>query len=147
MIHAGLGADSVYLWTLPMFHCNGWCFPWAVTAVAARHLTMRAVDPELAWELIDSEGVTHYNGAPTVQLMILNHPRAHRLERPVTAMVAAAPPSPTLFARMSELNFRVVHVYGLTETYGPITVCPEQEAWRELPPEQRARYLARQGQA
>jgi len=147
VIHAGLGADSVYLWTLPMFHCNGWCFPWAVTAVAARHVTMRAVDPELAWELIDSEGVTHYNGAPTVQLMILNHPRAHRLERPVTAMVAAAPPSPTLFARMSELNFRVVHVYGLTETYGPITVCPEQDAWRELPLEQRARYLARQGQA
>ena len=147
VIHAGLGADSVYLWTLPMFHCNGWCFPWAVTAVAARHVTMRAVDPELAWELIDSEGVTHYNGAPTVQLMILNHPRAHRLERPVTAMVAAAPPSPTLFARMSELNFRVVHVYGLTETYGPITVCPEQETWRELPPEQRAKYLARQGQA
>ncbi len=147
VIHAGLGADSVYLWTLPMFHCNGWCFPWAVTAVAARHVTMRAVDAELTWDLIDSEGVTHYNGAPTVQLMILNHPRAHRLERPVTAMVAAAPPSPTLFARMSELNFRVVHVYGLTETYGPITVCPEQEAWRELPPAQRARYLARQGQA
>ena len=147
VIHAGLGTDSVYLWTLPMFHCNGWCFPWAVTAVAARHVTMRAVDPELAWELIDSERVTHYNGAPTVQLMILNHPRAHRLERPVTAMVAAAPPSPTLFARMSELNFRVVHVYGLTETYGPITVCPEQETWHELPLEQRARYLARQGQA
>ena len=147
VIHAGLAADSVYLWTLPMFHCNGWCFPWAVTAVAARHVTMRAVDPGLAWELIDSEGVTHYNGAPTVQLMILNHPRAHRLERPVTAMVAAAPPSPTLFARMSELNFRVVHVYGLTETYGPITVCPEQDAWRGLPPAQRARYLARQGQA
>jgi fatty-acyl-CoA synthase len=147
VIHAGLGTDSVYLWTLPMFHCNGWCFPWAVTAVAARHVTMRAVDPELAWELIDSEGVTHYNGAPTVQLMILNHPRAHRLERPVTAMVAAAPPSPTLFARMSELNLRVVHVYGLTETYGPITVCPEQETWHKLPPEQRARHLARQGQA
>ncbi len=147
VIHAGLGTDSVYLWTLPMFHCNGWCFPWAVTAVAARHVTMRTVDPGPAWELIDSEGVTHYNGAPTVQLMILNHPRAHRLERPVTAMVAAAPPSPTLFARMSELNFRVVHVYGLTETYGPITVCPEQETWHELPLEQRARYLARQGQA
>jgi fatty-acyl-CoA synthase len=147
VIHAGLAGDSVYLWTLPMFHCNGWCFPWAVTAIAARHVTMRAVDPELAWDLIDSEGVTHYNGAPTVQLMILNHPRAHRLQRPVTAMVAAAPPSPTLFARMSELNFRVVHVYGLTETYGPITVCPEQEEWRELPAQQRARFLARQGQA
>jgi fatty-acyl-CoA synthase len=147
VIVAGLGNDSAYLWTLPMFHCNGWCFPWAVTAVAARHVTMRAVDPELIWELIDGEGVTHYNGAPTVQLMVLNHPRAHRLERPVTAMVAAAPPSPTLLARMSELNFHVVHVYGLTETYGPITVCPEQEGWHELPVEQRARYLARQGQA
>jgi fatty-acyl-CoA synthase len=147
VIHARLGPDSVYLWTLPMFHCNGWCFPWAVTAVAARHVTIRAVDPELVWDLIDAEGVTHYNGAPTVQLMILNHPRAHRLERPVTAMVAAAPPSPTLLARMSELNFRVVHVYGLTETYGPITVSPEQEGWDDLPVAERARHLARQGQA
>ena len=147
VIVTGMGTDSAYLWTLPMFHCNGWCFPWAVTAVAARHVTMRAVDPGLIWELIDGEGVTHYSGAPTVQLMVVNHPRAHRLARPVTAMVAAAPPSPTLLARMSELNFRVVHVYGLTETYGPITVCPEQEAWRELPVSQRAKYLARQGQA
>jgi fatty-acyl-CoA synthase len=147
VIIAGMDTDSVYLWTLPMFHCNGWCFPWAVTAVAGRHVTVRAVDPELVWDLIDDEGVTHYNGAPTVQLMVINHPRAHRLERPVTAMVAAAPPSPTLFARMTELNFRIVHVYGLTETYGPITVSPEQEAWRELPLEQRAQRLARQGQA
>src|SRR5215472_2754212 len=147
VIVAGLSADSAYLWTLPMFHCNGWCFSWAVTAVAARHVTMRAVDPQRVWELIDGEGVTHYNGAPTVQLMVLNHPRAHRLDRPVTAMVAAAPPSPRLFARMSELNFRVVHVYGLTETYGPVTVCPEQETWHELPLAERARYLARQGQA
>jgi acyl-CoA synthetase (AMP-forming)/AMP-acid ligase II len=141
VIIAGMGPDSVYLWTLPMFHCNGWCFPWAVTAAPARHVTMRAVDPQRVWELIDGEGVTHYNGAPTVQLMIINHPRAHRLERPVTVMVAAAPPSPTLFARMSELNFGIVHVYG------PTTVCPEQEAWPELPLEQRATYLARQGQA
>ena len=147
VIVAGMSADSVYLWTLPMFHCNGWCFPWAVTAATARHVTMRAVDAQRVWELIDSEGVTHYNGAPTVQLMIINHPRAHRLDRPVTAMVAAAPPSPTLLARMSELNFRIVHVYGLTETYGPITVCPEQEHDRELPVAQRAKYLARQGQA
>ncbi len=147
VIVAGLSADSAYLWTLPMFHCNGWCFPWAVTAVAARHVTMRAVDPERIWDLIDREGVTHYNGAPTVQLMVINHPRAHRLDRPVTAMVAAAPPSPTLLGRMSELNFRIVHVYGLTETYGPITVSPEQEGWAELPVDQRAKYLARQGQA
>jgi acyl-CoA synthetase (AMP-forming)/AMP-acid ligase II len=147
VIHAGMGADSVYLWTLPMFHCNGWCFPWAVTAAAARHVALRAVDPEIIWQLIDEEGVTHYNGAPTVQLMIVNHPRAHRLEQPVTALVAAAPPSPTLLARMTELNLRIVHVYGLTETYGPVTVCPSQEEWDELPIEQRARLLARQGQA
>src|SRR5215472_5654426 len=146
VIHAGLGSDSVYLWTLPMFHCNGWCFPWAVTAAAARHVTIRAVEPQLVWDLIDGEGVTHYNGAPTVQLMIINHPRAHRLDRPVTAMVAAAPPSPTLLARMSELNFNVVHVYGLTETYGPITVSPEQDGWDELGVAERARHLARQGQ-
>jgi fatty-acyl-CoA synthase len=147
VIVAEMNPDSVYLWTLPMFHCNGWCFPWAVTAVGARHVSLRAVNPELIWRLIDDEGVTHYNGAPTVQLMIINHPQAHRLDRPVTAMVAAAPPSPTLLARMVELNFRIVHVYGLTETYGPITVCPVQEDWDELPLERRANLLARQGQA
>jgi fatty-acyl-CoA synthase len=147
VIVAGLSPQSVYLWTLPMFHCNGWCFPWAVTAVAATHVLLRAVDPDVVWKLIDREGVTHYNGAPTVQLMIINHPKAHRLEQPVTAMVAASPPSPTLLARLAELNFRIVHVYGLTETYGPITVCPTQEGWEELPVEQRARLLARQGQA
>jgi fatty-acyl-CoA synthase len=147
VIVAGMSPDSVYLWTLPMFHCNGWCFPWAVTAVAARHVALHAVDPDLVWQLIDEEGVTHYNGAPTVQLMIINHPKAHRLEPPVTAMVAASPPSPTLLARMSELNFRIVHVYGLTETYGPITTCPTQEDSQQLPLEQRAKLLARQGQA
>jgi fatty-acyl-CoA synthase len=147
VIVAGMSAESVYLWTLPMFHCNGWCFPWAVTAVAARHVALRAVDPDLVWQLIDEEGVTHFNGAPTVQLMIINHPRAHRLEQPVTAMVAASPPSPTLLARMAELNFRIVHVYGLTETYGPITVCPDQDEWQQLSLEQRAKLLARQGQA
>jgi fatty-acyl-CoA synthase len=108
---------------------------------------LRAVDPDLIWRLIDGEGVTHYSGAPTVHQMIVNHPEAHRLEQPVTAMVAASPPSPTLLARMTELNFRIVHVYGLTETYGPITVCPTQERWGELPVEQRAKLLARQGQA
>ena len=116
-------------------------------ASTGRHVPLRTVDPELIWRLIDREGVTHYNGAPTVQLMIINHPDAHRLERAVTAMVAAAPPSPTLLARMVELNLRAVHVYGLTETYGPITVCPVQEDWAELPLERRAMLLARQGQA
>ncbi len=147
VIVAGLSAGSVYLWTLPMFHCNGWCFPWAVTAVAARHVTMRAIDPQAIWDAIDHEGVTTYCAAPTVQLMIINHDRAHRVERRVTALVAAAPPSPTLLERMEELNFAVVHVYGLTETYGPTTICPEQESWRGLPPDARAVLLARQGQA
>ncbi|HLY50379.1 MAG TPA: acyl--CoA ligase family protein [Solirubrobacteraceae bacterium] len=146
VIVAGMNPDSVYLWTLPMFHCNGWCFPWAVTATGARHVALRAIDAGVIWRLIDEEGITHYNGAPTVQLMVINHPAAHRLEQAVTAMVAAAPPSPTLLARMAELNFRIVHVYGLTETYGPITVCPAQEAWHELPIAERAKLLSRQGQ-
>ena len=147
MLVAGLSPASVYLWTLPMFHCNGWCFPWAVTAAAGTHVTIRGVDAGLVWDLFEAEGVTAYCGAPTVQLMIVNDARAHRLERPVTAVVAGAAPSPTLFARMSELNLRAVHVYGLTETYGPTTVSPEQDGWSDLPLEQRARLLARQGQA
>jgi fatty-acyl-CoA synthase len=147
VIHASLSTDSVYLWTLPMFHCNGWCFPWAVTAAAARHVSLRNVDADEVWRLIDDEGVTNYNGAPTVHWMIIDHPRAHRLNEPVIAMVAASPPSPTLFARMGDLNFKIVHVYGLTETYGPTTVSPEQESWVNLSDEERARLLARQGQA
>ncbi len=147
VIVAGMSPESVYLWTLPMFHCNGWCFPWAVTAVGARHVALRAVDADRVWQLIDEERVTHYCGAPTVHLMIINAPGAHSLEQPVTAIVAASPPSPTLLARMAELNFRPVHVYGLTETYGPITVCPVQEESEQLPLEQRAKLLARQGQA
>jgi fatty-acyl-CoA synthase len=146
-IVADLSPASVFLWLQPMFHCNGWCFGWAVTAVGGRHVTIRSVDPDLTWDLIDAEGVTNFNGAPTVQLMVINHPKAHRVEPHVTVVVAAAPPSPTLFARMDELNFRVVHVYGLTETYGPITMCPEQTEWRELPVAERAALLARQGQA
>jgi fatty-acyl-CoA synthase len=87
---AGLSQDSVFLWLQPMFHCNGWCFTWAVTAVAGRHVTIRKVDPELIWDLIDAEGVTNFCGAPTVQLTIINHREAHRVERPVTVAVAAA---------------------------------------------------------
>jgi fatty-acyl-CoA synthase len=143
---SGLQPDSTYLWTLPMFHCNGWCFPWAVTAVGATHVTIRRVDAGEVWRLIDEEGVTHYNGAPTVQLSVVNHPGAHRVEPAVTVLVAAAPPSPTLFARMAELNLRVVHVYGLTETYGPITVSPWLPAWEAEAPAEQARLRARQGQ-
>src|SRR5690349_5001124 len=145
VIEAELGHHPVYLWTLPMFHCNGWCFPWAVTAAGGTHVCLRAVDPERVWRLLREEGVTHYNGSPTVQIALVNHPDAATLVRPVTALVAGAPPSPTLLARMEELNIRIVHVYGLTETYGPHTVCTWQDGWAALSGEERARRLARQG--
>jgi fatty-acyl-CoA synthase len=147
IIETGMSFDTRYLWTLPMFHCNGWCFTWGVTAVAGTHICLRRVEPGRIWELLDSEGVTHYNGAPTVQIGVVNHPGAHRLQRPVTVTVAGAPPSPTLLARLKELNFRPVHVYGLTETYGPHTVCEWRSEWDALPDEERARVAARQGQA
>jgi fatty-acyl-CoA synthase len=144
---AGLSERSVFLWLQPMFHCNGWCFTWAVTAVGGRHVTTRTIDPERIWDLIADEGVTNFTGAPTMQLMIVNHAKAHRVERQLTVLVGGAAPSPTLFARMNELNFRVIHVYGLTETYGPMAACPNHEAWDELSAEHRAGLLARQGQA
>jgi fatty-acyl-CoA synthase len=147
VIEAELGHQPVYLWTLPMFHCNGWCFPWAVTAAGGTHVCLRQVDPGTIWRLFRDEGVTHYNGSPTVQTALVNHPDAAPLKRRLTAMVAAAPPSPTLLARMEELNIRVVHVYGLTETYGPHTVRRAQGSWDSLPIEERARLLARQGHA
>jgi len=146
VIETGMSFDTRYLWTLPMFHCNGWCFPWAVTAVAGTHLCLRKVEPGRIWEMIDQEGATHYNGAPTVQNGVVNHPGAHRLERPVTVSVAAAPPSPTLLGKLKQLGFRVIHVYGLTETYGPHTVCAWHEEWNRLPIEEQARLAARQGQ-
>ncbi len=146
VIETGMTWDTRYLWTLPMFHCNGWCFTWAVTIVAGTHVCLRRVDPERIWELIDREGITHYNGAPTVHISVVNHPTAHRLDRPVTVTVAGAPPSPTLLGRLQELGFRPVHVYGLTETYGPHTVCGWNESWAERPPDEQARLLARQGQ-
>jgi fatty-acyl-CoA synthase len=147
VVTTSMGNDSVYLWTLPMFHCNGWCFTWAVTAVAGRHVCLRKVDPGRIWELLGSEGVTHFNGAPTVHIGVVNAPAAHRLDRPVTITVAGAPPSPTLLGQLGELNFRAVHVYGLTETYGPYTVCDWHDGWEDLPADERARLLARQGQA
>jgi fatty-acyl-CoA synthase len=130
-----------------MFHCNGWCFPWAVTAVGARHVCLRKVDFGRVWELIDGEGVTHYCGAPTVHIGIVNHPRAHRLERQVNVVVAGAPPSPTLLAELAARNFHATHVYGLTESYGPHTVCERQAEWTSLPDDEVAPLLARQGQA
>jgi fatty-acyl-CoA synthase len=141
-----MNGDSVYLWTLPMFHCNGWCFPWAVAAVAGANICLRKVEPARVWELFDAEGVTHYCGAPTVQIGLVSHLQAHRCERPVTVLVAGAPPSPTLLGQLRALNFRPIHVYGLTETYGPITICAWHHEWDDLPAEEQARLNARQGQ-
>ena len=146
LLETGLSFDSTYLWTLPMFHCNGWCFTWGVTAMSATHVCLRRVESARIWDLIDKEGVTHYCGAPTVQIGIVNDPKAHPLPRPVTCAVAGAPPSPTLLARLKELGFRPVHVYGLTETYGPHTVCAWHAEWDRLPSDEMAKKAARQGQ-
>ena len=146
VIETGMSSNTVYLWTLPMFHCNGWCFTWGVTAVGGTHICLRKVEPGLIWDLFEAEGVTHYNGAPTVQIFLVNHPKAHRLNREVTVTVAGAPPSPTLLGQMKALHLRPIHVYGLTETYGPYTVCEWHKEWDNLPQEEQAQLLARQGQ-
>ena len=141
----GLNTRSAFLWTLPMFHCNGWCFTWAVTAAGARHVCLRKVEAERIWEQFDSEQITHYNAAPIVQTAIANDERAHRLDREVLTCVGGAPPSPTLLAQLEELGIRAVHMYGLTESYGPATVCEPQDGWGELPLEERAALMGRQG--
>jgi fatty-acyl-CoA synthase len=146
VLETAMTSDARYLWTLPMFHCNGWCFTWGVTAVGGTHVCLRRVEPGAIWDALDRQGITHYNGAPTVQIGVVNHPRAHRLERQVTVTVAGAPPSPTLLGKMKELNLRPVHVYGLTETYGPHTVCAWHPEWDALPADEQARLAARQGQ-
>ena len=145
-LETGMNSRSVYLWTLPMFHCNGWCFTWGVTAVGATHVCLRQIDPAKIWSLFEQEGITHYNGAPTVQIFLTNHPDAHPLQREITATIAGAPPSPTLLAQLKKLNIHAIHVYGLTETYGPYTICEWQSEWDELPIDEQARLLARQGQ-
>ena len=144
---SGITSTSVYLWTLPMFHCNGWCCTWGVTAVGATHLCLRKVDPSEIWRLIREQGVTHLNGAPTVLIGLANDPAAKdvKLERPLTITTAAAPPSPSIIAQIEGLGARIVHVYGLTETYGPHTVCEWQTQWDAVEPVERARIKARQG--
>jgi fatty-acyl-CoA synthase len=146
VIETGMNSTSVYLWTLPMFHCNGWCFPWAVTAVGATHVCLRKIDPSTVWDLFDTQGVTHYNGAPTVQIFLVNSPKAHRLDRQLTVTVAGAPPSPTLLGQLKALNIRPIHVYGLTETYGPYTICEWHAEWDQLSDAEQAHLLSRQGQ-
>jgi fatty-acyl-CoA synthase len=143
--HANLRPESVYLWTLPMFHCNGWCFPWAVTAAGATHLCLPKVDPVAIFDLIEREKVTHFCGAPTVLIGLANHPGAKPFSHPVHVITAGAPPAPTTITQMEALGATITHVYGLTETYGPVTVCAWQTQWDALPSAERARYKARQG--
>ncbi len=144
-LETGMNARTVHLWTLPMFHCNGWCLPWGVTAVGGRHVSIRKVEPERIWELFVAERVTHYSGAPTVHLSLVNHARAQRLEQEVTVPTGGSPPSPTLLARMRELNLHPIHLYGLTETYGPALSCTAYPEWDALGLAEQAELGARQG--
>jgi fatty-acyl-CoA synthase len=145
--HAELSPHSQYLWTLPMFHCNGWCFPWAVTAGGATHLCLPAVDPTVIWEKLRHGGVTHFSAAPTVLTMIANAPEAAAgpVERRVEVQTGGAPPTPTLLSRMEGLNMHITHLYGLTETYGPLALNEWHAEWDDAAPEERARLKARQG--
>jgi fatty-acyl-CoA synthase len=145
IVHSRHDENSVYLWTLPMFHCNGWCTPWALTAIGGTHVCLREVRGEAIWQQLREHGVTHLNAAPTVVSAILTASQAGPLTRPVTITTAGAPPSPTTIAEMERTGFKVVHVYGLTETYGPFTVCQPQPQWADLPDAQRAALQARQG--
>jgi len=148
-LHTRLDASSVYLWTLPMFHCNGWCFPWAVTATGGTHVCLRGIDTVEIWRLLRTEGVTHFSAAPTVLTMIASAPAAlgAPLARSIEVQTGGAPPTPTLLARMSALGMDVTHLYGLTETYGPIAINEWQPQWQQLPREEQATLRARQGVA
>jgi len=140
-----LNCDSTFLWTLPMFHCNGWCFPWGVTAAGAAHLCLRKLEPGLVWKHLRESGVTHFNGAPTVLVMLAWHPAATRLERVVRVATGGAPPTPAILQRMAELGMDVTHLYGLTETFGPAAICEWRGEWSMLAVEEQARIKARQG--
>jgi fatty-acyl-CoA synthase len=137
----------VYLWTLPMFHCSGWCFPWTIAARAGVNVCLRKIDAALCFDLIRRESVTHYCAAPIVHSTLAYAPDEMRLgvKGPVKGMVAGAPPPSALLARMSAIGFELTHVYGLTEVYGPAAVCAEQDGWAELEPMQQAVMKARQG--
>jgi fatty-acyl-CoA synthase len=142
-----MGQHPTYLWTLPMFHCNGWCFPWTVTAMAGTHVCLRRVDPALVYPLIAEHGVDHLCGAPIVMNMLLNAPEELKktLRPGVKMMTAGAAPPAAVIEGMEKLGFKVTHVYGLTEVYGPVTVCAWHEEWDGLPVAERAAIAARQG--
>jgi fatty-acyl-CoA synthase len=138
-----------YLWTLPMFHCNGWCFTWAVTAVGGTHVCLRAVDAAEIFRLIEKEDITHFCAAPIVLTTLANYPGAanYKFSRRIQIMTAGAPPSPTIIEAMEGMGAEVIHIYGLTETYGPMSICAWKEEWDALPTEKKAAIKARQGVA
>ncbi|WP_321929466.1 acyl-CoA synthetase [Paraburkholderia guartelaensis] len=138
---------AVYLWTLPLFHCNGWCFAWTVAARAGVNVCLRKFDAKLVFDLIRSERVTHYCGAPIVQGALADAPAEYRegIAHTVCTMVAGAPPAPAVIAKMRAIGIELTHVYGLTEVYGPAAVCAVQARWQSLPDEEQARLAARQG--
>jgi fatty-acyl-CoA synthase len=146
VFHANLRAESVYLWTLPMFHCNGWCFPWAVTAAGATHVTLRRVDAAGINAAIANDGITHFCAAPTVLVALVNDPATVAFPRPITITTAGAPPSPTTITQIEALGASLDHVYGLTETYGPITESAwKSPLWDGADTVERARLKSRQG--
>ena len=144
-----LSESSIYLWTLPMFHCNGWTYTWGVTAAAGTHVCLRRVDPALIFPMIKQHGVTHMCGAPIVLNMLIHAPAEQRVDfgRTVDVATGGAAPPGKVIAEMEGLGFRVTHLYGLTETYGPATVCAWQHAWDELDLETRTSMMVRQGVA
>ena len=142
-----MGKHSVYLWTLPMFHCNGWCFPWTLSAIIGTHVCLRQVRSEPIWRALAEEGVTHLCGAPIVMSLIESAPAEEKreLDRRVQFFTAAAPPPESLLASMDAAGFDVTHLYGLTETYGPAVVNEWHGDWSALPAAEQARLKARQG--
>jgi fatty-acyl-CoA synthase len=147
VVTCNLGQHPVYLWTLPMFHCNGWCFPWTLSIVAGTHVCLRQVRAGAMYALMAEHGVTHLCGAPIVMQLLINAPEAERrpLPRPVAFFTAAAPPPEAVLAGMREAGFAVTHLYGLTESYGPAVVNAWHADWDALPPEEQAAKKARQG--
>jgi len=144
-LHNGVTSESVYLWTLPMFHCDGWCFTWALTAAGAKHLCLRSFDPGEVWRLVQTAGVTHLSAAPTVLTMLASSPAAERSARAISVTTGGAPPTPTLLARLDALNLNVTHLYGMTETFGPVIINDWQSQWNGEESEQRSARKARQG--
>jgi fatty-acyl-CoA synthase len=138
---------AVYLWTLPMFHCNGWCFPWTLAARAGVNVCLRRVDAQSIFDMMREHGVTHYCGAPIVHGLLVNAPAEMKVGLPsgVKAMVAGAAPPASMIEGMEQMGFDLTHVYGLTEVYGPATVCAKHDDWQQLPIGERARLNARQG--